>query len=114
MRVHSWPPAGHGLVGFHVLIFFTNISILPDPLKLIKKIKKQTFYIRDSVDLFAAGGPGGLEALVSHSSVSTLSCYLLCLPFSMELPPHTTATILQLYDSCNVVRSLLQVRHLQT
>eukprot|EP00066_Takifugu_rubripes_P020697 XP_011609963.1 PREDICTED: serine/threonine-protein kinase 36 [Takifugu rubripes] len=63
----------------------------------------------DCVGLFAAGSPDGLEVLVSHSSVSVLSCYLLCFPFSMDLPPHTTATILQLYDSCNVVGSLLQV-----
>lgn len=50
--------------------------------------------------------------LVSHSSVSTLSCYLLCLPFSIELPAHAAAALLQLYDSCDVVGSLLQVRTL--
>lgn len=65
------------------------------------------------VGLFAAGGPGGVQVAASHSSVSTLSCYLLCLPFSMELPPHTTAALLQLYDSSNVVGSLLQVRRLR-
>lgn len=113
MRVHSWPPAGHGLVGFHLSDFlfqyFNSATRCPEASN-----KNKLFYIRDSVGLFAAGGPDGLEVLVSHSSVSTLSCYLLCLPFSMELPPRTTAAILQLYDSCNVVRSLLQVRHLQT
>lgn len=93
---------------------FFNNSILPDPLKLIRIITKP-FYVRDSAGLFAAaGGPAGLEVLVHHSSVSTLSCCLLCLPFSMELPAHTSAAVLRLYDSCDVVRSLLQVRHLQT
>lgn len=88
------------------LMFSSNISFLPQTLKLTKR----TLLYPDSVGLFAAGSPDGLAVLVSHSSVSELCCYLLCFPFSMELPPHTTAAVLQLYDSCNVVRSLLQVR----
>lgn len=91
---------------FTSLVISSNISFLPQSRQLTKK----TLFHPDSVGLFAAGGPAGLEVLVSHRSVSVLSCYLLCFPFSMDPPPHTTATILQLYDSCNVVGSLLQVR----
>ena len=47
---------------------------------------------------------------VSHHSVSVTSCHLLCLPFALDLLPGAMSTILQLYDSCGVVASLLQVR----
>lgn len=49
---------------------------------------------------------------MSHDSVSALSCHLLCFPFALELPSHAVTTIVQLYDSCGIVTSLLQVRAL--
>lgn len=58
--------------------------------------------------LFATDGPE--ETVVSHDSVSALSCQLLIIPFALDLPSHAAATIIQLYDSCGVVASLLQVR----
>lgn len=97
----------------HLFMSSSNMSFLPQAPPPVLTTSARLFHPY-SLGLFAAGSPGGLEVLVSHSSVSVLSCYLLCFPFSMELPPHTTATVLQLYDSCNVVRSLLQVRRVQT
>ncbi|XP_059206951.1 serine/threonine-protein kinase 36 [Centropristis striata] len=63
----------------------------------------------DCLHLFAEGSPGRLDVDVSHNSLSVLSCHLLCFPFALDLPSHTMATILQLYDSCDIVASLLQV-----
>ncbi len=63
-----------------------------------------------SLHLFAARSPQRLEVDLSHNSVSVLSCHLLCFPFALDVPSHTMSTILQLYDSCGIVASLLQVR----
>lgn len=60
--------------------------------------------------LFAAAAAGLEETDVSHDSVSALSCQLLIIPFALDLPSHAAAAIMQLYDSCGVVGSLLQVR----
>lgn len=61
--------------------------------------------------LFAAVGPDSLEETdVSHDSVSALSCQLLIIPFALDLPSHAASAIMQLYDSCGIVTSLLQVR----
>ncbi|XP_063340799.1 serine/threonine-protein kinase 36-like [Pelmatolapia mariae] len=59
--------------------------------------------------LFAKGNPGRPSVDLSHNTLSTLSCHLLCFPFALDLPPHTMSTVLQLYDSCGIVTSLLQV-----
>ncbi|KAM6983867.1 serine/threonine-protein kinase 36 [Tautogolabrus adspersus] len=59
--------------------------------------------------LFARGSPGRREVDLSHDSLSVLSCHLLCFPFALDLPSHTMSTIIQLYDSCGIVVSLLQV-----
>ncbi|XP_069002704.1 serine/threonine-protein kinase 36 [Embiotoca jacksoni] len=63
----------------------------------------------DCLHLFPKGSPGRPEVDLSHDSLSTLSCQLLCFPFALDLPSHTMSTILQLYDSCGIVVSLLQV-----
>ncbi|XP_041808634.1 serine/threonine-protein kinase 36 isoform X2 [Chelmon rostratus] len=63
----------------------------------------------DCLHLFAAGGPERLEVDVSHDGVSVLSCHLLCFPFALDLPSDTMSAIFQLYDSCGVVASLMQV-----
>lgn len=47
---------------------------------------------------------------LSCDSLSVLSCHLLCFPFALDLPSHTMSTIIQLYDGCGIVPSLLQVR----
>ncbi|XP_034539364.1 serine/threonine-protein kinase 36 isoform X2 [Notolabrus celidotus] len=63
----------------------------------------------DCPHLFAGGSPGRREADLSHDSLSVLSCHLLCFPFALDLPSHIMSTIIQLYDSCGIVTSLLQV-----
>ncbi|XP_040007467.1 serine/threonine-protein kinase 36 [Xiphias gladius] len=63
----------------------------------------------DCLHLFVEGSPGGIEVNMSHDSLSVLSCKLLCFPFALDLPLHTMSTILHLYDSCGIVKSLLQV-----
>ncbi|XP_014873126.1 serine/threonine-protein kinase 36 isoform X1 [Poecilia latipinna] len=52
---------------------------------------------------------GTADTELSCDSLSTLSCHLLCFPFALDLPPHTMAAVLQVYDSCHVASSLLQV-----
>lgn len=47
---------------------------------------------------------------LSRDTLSTLSCHLLCFPFALDLPSHALSTVLQVYDSCHVASSLLQVR----
>ncbi|XP_026185072.1 serine/threonine-protein kinase 36 isoform X2 [Mastacembelus armatus] len=63
----------------------------------------------DCLHLFAEGSPGRVEVDLSHDSLSMLSCHLLCFPFALDLPSHTMSTLLQLYDSCGIVPSLMQV-----
>lgn len=53
--------------------------------------------------------PGRSEVELSRSSLSSLSCHLLCFPFALDLPSHTASAVLQAYDSCGVASSLLQV-----
>ncbi|XP_030602457.1 serine/threonine-protein kinase 36 [Archocentrus centrarchus] len=63
----------------------------------------------DCLHLFAEGSPVRPEVDLSHDTLSALCCHLLCFPFALDLPSHTVSTILQLYDSCGIVTSLLQV-----
>ncbi|XP_004563974.3 serine/threonine-protein kinase 36 isoform X1 [Maylandia zebra] len=63
----------------------------------------------ECLHLFAKGNPGRPRVDLSHNTLSTLSCHLLCFPFALDLPPRTMSTVLQLYDSCGIVTSLLQV-----
>ncbi|XP_073335676.1 serine/threonine-protein kinase 36 [Pagrus major] len=95
------------------LIFFTKdpYSCIP----LFSNHESKSVYTlghllgTESLHLFAAGGPERLEVDVSHDSVSVLSCHLLCFPFALDVPSHTMSTIIQLYDSCRIVTSLMQV-----
>lgn len=64
----------------------------------------------NSAHSFAGVSPGRLEVDLSPDSLSVLSCHLLCFPFALDLPSRTMSTILQLYDTCGIVASLLQVR----
>ncbi|XP_029030354.1 serine/threonine-protein kinase 36 [Betta splendens] len=63
----------------------------------------------DCLHLFAEGNPGRKQPEPSHESLSELSCHLLCFPFALDLSSHTMSTVLQLYDSCGIVTSLMQV-----
>lgn len=70
----------------------------------------QLVYLPNSGQLFAAVTPERQEVDVSHNGVSALCCQLLIIPFALDLPSYTMSTIIQLYDSCGIVTSLLQVR----
>ncbi|XP_031712974.1 serine/threonine-protein kinase 36 isoform X2 [Anarrhichthys ocellatus] len=63
----------------------------------------------DCLHLFAEGRPGRLEVDPGPDSLSVLSCHLLCFPFALDLPSDAVSAILQSYDSCGIVASLLQV-----
>ncbi|XP_029956730.1 serine/threonine-protein kinase 36 [Salarias fasciatus] len=63
----------------------------------------------DCLNLFAESVPWRADVDLSHDNLSALSCHLLCFPFTLDLPPHTMSTVLQLYDSCGIVTHLLQV-----
>ncbi|XP_078786622.1 serine/threonine-protein kinase 36 isoform X4 [Oryzias latipes] len=63
----------------------------------------------DSLDLFTKDPPGRTEEELSCNSLTTLSCHLLCFPFALDLPPLTMSSVLQVYDSCGIHSSLLQV-----
>lgn len=68
------------------------------------------FLIPDSLHLFSESTTGRLQEDLRHSSLSVLSCHLLCFPFALDLPSNTVSRILQLYASCGIVTGLLQVR----
>ncbi|KAK5616274.1 hypothetical protein CRENBAI_014905 [Crenichthys baileyi] len=59
--------------------------------------------------LLARCPSGSADMELSRDTLSTLSCHLLCFPFALDLPSHTMSTVLQVYDSCHVASSLLQV-----
>ncbi|KAM9780988.1 serine/threonine-protein kinase 36-like isoform 2-T2 [Syngnathus typhle] len=59
--------------------------------------------------IFAEGHSGPLEEGLSGESFIELSCHFLCLPFALDLNSCTSSIILHLYDSCGVVKGLLQV-----
>ncbi|KAK2828532.1 hypothetical protein Q5P01_019566 [Channa striata] len=63
----------------------------------------------DCLHLFAEGSPRRFDVDLSHNSLSMLSCQLLCFPFALDLSSKSMAAILQLYDSCGIVTSLMQV-----
>nr|XP_046267496.1 serine/threonine-protein kinase 36 [Scatophagus argus] len=104
--------------GLYSLLSIVLFAFTKDPyscIPLFTECKSKCVYTlgqllgTDCLHLFAAGSPERLEVDVSHDSVSALSCHLLCFPFALDLPSHTLSTILQLYDSCGVVASLMQV-----
>ncbi|KAM9348904.1 serine/threonine-protein kinase 36 [Symphorus nematophorus] len=104
--------------GLYSFLSITLLVFTKDPyscIPLISKCESKCVYTlgqllgTDCLHLFAAGSLERLEVYVSHDSVSVLSCHLLCFPFALDLPSHTMSTILQLYDSCGIVTSLLQV-----
>ncbi|XP_067347906.1 serine/threonine-protein kinase 36 isoform X2 [Channa argus] len=107
--------SGNGVYSFlsTVLLVFTKdpYSCIP----LFSESESKCIYTlglllgTDCLHLFAEGSPRIFEVNLSHHSLSMLSCQLLCFPFALDLPSKTMSTILQLYDSCNIVTSLIQV-----
>ncbi|KAM8741732.1 serine/threonine-protein kinase 36 isoform 2-T2 [Acanthopagrus schlegelii] len=104
--------------GLYSLLSATLLFFTKDPyscIPLFSNHKSKCVYTlghllgTESLHLFAAGGPERLEVDVCHDSVSVLSCHLLCFPFALDVPLHNMSTIIQLYDSCGIVTSLLQV-----
>lgn len=67
------------------------------------------YFLSYSLDLFTKDPPGRTEEELSCNSLTTLSCHLLCFPFALDLPPLTMSSVLQVYDSCGIHSSLLQV-----
>ncbi|KAA8587056.1 hypothetical protein FQN60_000892 [Etheostoma spectabile] len=70
---------------------------------------KEPYSCAPLLHLCDEGNPGRLEVDLSHNRLPVLSCHLLCFPFALDLQSHTMSAILQLYDSCGIVASLLQV-----
>lgn len=99
-----WAPKGWCLLINSLFNFRAALLLRPE--------LTTTSFIPHSLHLFAAGGPERLEVDVCHDTVSVLSCHLLCFPFALDVPSHNMSTIIQLYDSCGIVTSLLQVRAL--
>ncbi|XP_074467737.1 serine/threonine-protein kinase 36 [Sebastes fasciatus] len=104
--------------GLHSFLFTSLFVFTKDPFSCIplfcERESKCVYTLgrllgADCLHLFAEGDPGRCEVDVSHDSLSALSCHLLCFPFALDLPSHAASTILQLYDSCGIVASLLQV-----
>uniref|UniRef100_A0A671YI68 non-specific serine/threonine protein kinase n=1 Tax=Sparus aurata TaxID=8175 RepID=A0A671YI68_SPAAU len=96
-----WAPKGWCLLINSLFNFRAALLLRPE--------LTTTSFIPHSLHLFAAGGPERLEVDVCHDTVSVLSCHLLCFPFALDVPSHNMSTIIQLYDSCGIVTSLLQV-----
>lgn len=109
MCVRSWPPAGHRVVSVE-MSYLNEIICITSQLQCLELTIAS--FIPYSLHLFAKGNPGRPRVDLSHNTLSTLSCHLLCFPFALDLPPRTMSTVLQLYDSCGIVTSLLQVRAL--
>ncbi|KAK5858369.1 hypothetical protein PBY51_002515 [Eleginops maclovinus] len=100
----------HGLHSFLSIALFVFTKDPYSCIPLFSECESKCVYTlglllgTDSLHLSAEGNPERHD-----DSLSVLSCHLLCFPFALDLPPHTMATILQLYDSCGIVESLLQV-----
>lgn len=105
MRTHAWPSAGSWQVSHQMFQ-------LPYCIALSKNLPATPFFfffLSYSLDLFTKDPPGRTEEELSCNSLTTLSCHLLCFPFALDLPPLTMSSVLQVYDSCGIHSSLLQV-----
>ncbi|KAM4619788.1 serine/threonine-protein kinase 36 [Polymixia lowei] len=104
--------SANGLYAFlsAMLFAFTKDPLLCVP--LFSESQSKCIYILGlllDTERLSEETPGRLQGDSSLGSLSVLSCHLLCFPFALELPPRTTARILQSYDSCGVVTGLLQM-----
>ncbi|XP_077596797.1 uncharacterized protein LOC144212637 isoform X2 [Stigmatopora nigra] len=103
--------------GLYFLMSATLLVFCNDPYSYISLFceSKSTFVYTlswilsfECLLLFSKGNPVKLEYL-THESFIQLSCLFLCLPFTLDLTSQNTSRILQLYDSCGVVKGLLEV-----
>ncbi|KAL4608625.1 serine/threonine-protein kinase 36 isoform X1 [Arapaima gigas] len=60
-------------------------------------------------DWTSEGSPAHPWSDTSQSSLSLMSCRLLCFPFALEVPNETMVQILQSYHRCDIVSRLLQL-----
>ncbi|XP_054611388.1 serine/threonine-protein kinase 36-like [Dunckerocampus dactyliophorus] len=104
--------------GLYFLMSATLLVFCKDPYSHISLFSenKSTFVYTlgwllscECLPLFAEGNPVKLGEGLSHKTFIELSCHFLCLPFALDLDSNTSSRILQLYDSCGVVKGLLQV-----
>ncbi|XP_061659818.1 serine/threonine-protein kinase 36-like isoform X3 [Syngnathoides biaculeatus] len=104
--------------GLYFLMSATLLVFCNDPYSYISLFyeRKSTFIYTLSwvlssqcLSLFADSNPVKSEVSSKHESFIQLSCHFLCLPFALDITAHNGSRILQLYDSCGVVRGLLQV-----
>ncbi|XP_061753593.1 serine/threonine-protein kinase 36 isoform X3 [Nerophis ophidion] len=104
--------------GLHVLMSATMLVLCKDPYSYITLFceGKSTFVYTlgwllstECHALFAEGCSGTSEGVLSPELFIELSSHLLCLPFALNLNSHTCSSVLHVYDSCDVVKRLLQV-----
>ncbi|KAM4726666.1 serine/threonine-protein kinase 36 [Anableps anableps] len=104
--------------GLYSFLSVTLFIFTKDPyscIPLFSDKKSQCVYTlswllsNNCLHLLAKSPSGSADMELSRNTLSTLSCHLLCFPFALDLPPHTMSTVLQVYDSCHVASSLLQV-----
>ncbi|XP_061818279.1 serine/threonine-protein kinase 36 isoform X1 [Nerophis lumbriciformis] len=104
--------------GLHVLMSATMLVLCKDPYSYISLFceGKSTFVYTlgwllstECHALFAEGCSGTSEGVLSPELFIELSCHFLCLPFALNLNSHTCSSVLHVYDSCDVVKRLLQV-----
>ncbi|XP_061607500.1 serine/threonine-protein kinase 36-like isoform X1 [Phyllopteryx taeniolatus] len=104
--------------GLYFLMSATLLVFCDDPYSYISLFyeSKSTFIYTlgwvlssECLSLFAEANPVKFEVSLKHESFIQLSCHFLCLPFALDITAHKGSRILQLYDSCGVVKGLVQV-----
>ncbi|XP_054611327.1 serine/threonine-protein kinase 36 isoform X2 [Dunckerocampus dactyliophorus] len=104
--------------GLYLLMSSTLLVLGKDPYSYISLFSesKSTFVYTlgwllssECHAIFAEGHSGTSEGVLSHELFMELSFHLLCLPFTLNLNSHTCSSVLRLYDSCGLVKRLLQV-----
>ncbi|XP_077449174.1 serine/threonine-protein kinase 36 [Stigmatopora argus] len=103
--------------GLHYLMSVSLLLFSKDPYSYISLFleRQSTFLctlgwlLSSECSLFTEGHSGTLEESLSQESFIQFICHFLCLPFALDLTSHTTSSILQLYDSCGIVKGLLEV-----
>ncbi|XP_015238329.1 PREDICTED: serine/threonine-protein kinase 36 [Cyprinodon variegatus] len=104
--------------GFYSFLSILQFILTKDPFSCIALFSDETskcvytlcWLLGNNCLHFLGRRPSGSsETEPSRHTLSTLSCHLLCFPFALDLPSPTLSTVLQVYDSCHVASSLLQV-----
>nr|XP_057944093.1 serine/threonine-protein kinase 36 isoform X2 [Doryrhamphus excisus] len=104
--------------GLYLLMSATLLVLCKDPFSYISLFSesKSTFVSTlgwllssECHAIFAEGCSGTSEEVFNHERFIELSFHFLCLPFTLNLNSHTCSGVLHLYDSCGLVKRLLQV-----